>query len=520
MPTSSPPRGRPTTPLLRRVDHIDPSDELLIGALERAVVTARRDASTVDAPAPPTKLRPVLRFAKLPSRALQTVRAVLDSDDEFRARVAEGATENELGRASWLFLERPEGWDEEFELLAAAAVEESEDDEASRREGVAERRLAQVESTLESLRVDHGRSTAALDAAESALAEERAGRARLEADAAALSARLDELGAERAATVKHLKATEALATNRLDELRALRARVAELEEQLAQRPTAEEPRGVAELPFDQQSPADASGASTAGDRGALVAAPAVPAVPAPAGPEPAGPEPAGPEPAGASPWNGLDPTQVADAVARAAAASAALSEALADAARLLVPEPSPAVGPPDTEPVSTEPSEDRDEPSAPSIRPPRRSPLRLRGGVHDGTAEGVEQLASTPGAIVIVDGYNVSMEGWPALDRSQQRTSLTRALGALRNRTGANVHVVFDGDEDGRRPSVGAPLPVRVHFSPADVEADDVILAMVAELPTDVPVVVASSDRRVAEGARRLGANVVRSDALLALLRR
>ncbi len=515
MPTSSPPPGRPTTPLLRRVDHIDPSDELLIGALERAVVTARRDASTVDAPAPPTKLRPVLRFAKLPSRALQTVRAVLDSDDEFRARVAEGATEHDLGRASWLFLERPEGWDEEFELLTAAAVEESEDDEASRREGVAERRLAQVESTLESLRVDHGRSTAALDAAESALAEERAGRARLEADAAALSARLDELGEERAATVKHLKATEALATNRLDELRALRTRVAELEELLAQRPTADEPSDVAELPFDQQPLADASGDASTGDRGAPLAASV-----GPAGPEPAGPEPAGPEPAAASPWDGLDPTQVADAVARAAAASAALSDALADAARLLVPEPPLAVGPPDADAVSTEPSEGGDEPSAPTMRPPRRSPLRLRGGVHDGTAEGVEQLASTPGAIVIVDGYNVSMEGWPALDRSQQRTSLTRALGALRNRTGANVHVVFDGDDDGRRPSVGAPLPVRVHFSPADVEADDVILAMVAELPTDVPVVVASSDRRVAEGARRLGANVVRSDALLALLRR
>ena len=71
-----------------------------------------------------------------------------------------------------------------------------------------------------------------------------------------------------------------------------------------------------------------------------------------------------------------------------------------------------------------------------------------------------------------------------------------------------------------RRPSVGAPLPVRVHFSPADTEADDVILSMVAGLPTDTPVLVVSSDRRVAEGARRLGANSVRSSVLLELLRR
>jgi hypothetical protein len=80
--------------------------------------------------------------------------------------------------------------------------------------------------------------------------------------------------------------------------------------------------------------------------------------------------------------------------------------------------------------------------------------------------------------------------------------------------------VVFDGDDDGRRPSVGAPLPVRVHFSSAEVEADDVILDMVSRLPTDVGVLVVSSDRRVAEGARRLGANVASSSVLLELLRR
>ena len=72
-------------------------------------------------------------------------------------------------------------------------------------------------------------------------------------------------------------------------------------------------------------------------------------------------------------------------------------------------------------------------------------------------------------------------------------------------RTGADVHVVFDGDsatEAERRPSVSAPLAVRVHYSAADVEADDVVIAMARDLPTDRPVVVVSSDRRVAEGRR------------------
>jgi predicted RNA-binding protein with PIN domain len=120
---------------------------------------------------------------------------------------------------------------------------------------------------------------------------------------------------------------------------------------------------------------------------------------------------------------------------------------------------------------------------------------------------------------LIADGYNISMEAWPLLDGAAQRSSLLNMLAALQARTSALVHVVFDGEGAGSRPAVGAPLAVRVHFSKADVEADDVILDMVAGLPTDQPVIVVSSDRRVQDGARRLGANVVSSGQLLALTR-
>jgi hypothetical protein len=59
-----------------------------------------------------------------------------------------------------------------------------------------------------------------------------------------------------------------------------------------------------------------------------------------------------------------------------------------------------------------------------------------------------------------------------------------------------------------------------VSFSPAGVEADDVLLARVADLDPSRPVVVASSDRRVRDGAAAMGANVVASAQLLAALRR
>lgn len=133
--------------------------------------------------------------------------------------------------------------------------------------------------------------------------------------------------------------------------------------------------------------------------------------------------------------------------------------------------------------------------------------------------EGLRQLLANAAMVVIVDGYNVTMQGWPSLDGPAQRDTLVRSLGSLQARVASTIHVVFDGDADGARPHVAVPLPIRVHFSDAETEADDVILSTVADLPTDTPVLVVSSDRRVTDGARRLGANVASSSELLELLR-
>ena len=103
----------------------------------------------------------------------------------------------------------------------------------------------------------------------------------------------------------------------------------------------------------------------------------------------------------------------------------------------------------------------------------------------------------------------------------QQRRRLVDALAELAARTGAEVEVVFDGAE-GAGP---APVPsagrraVRVRFSAPDVEADDVVIERAGAIPADRPVVVASSDRRVQDGARARGANVLGADQLMALLR-
>jgi predicted RNA-binding protein with PIN domain len=122
--------------------------------------------------------------------------------------------------------------------------------------------------------------------------------------------------------------------------------------------------------------------------------------------------------------------------------------------------------------------------------------------------------------VLLVDGYNLSLAGWPALSLAEQRRRLLDALGTLSARTGCEPLVVFDGAD------VGVGLPgesrargVQVRFTTPGVEADDDLLALVERYPVARPVVVASSDQRVIDGARSRGAATLRADQLLGLLK-
>uniref|UniRef100_UPI001C5E3344 NYN domain-containing protein n=1 Tax=Pseudonocardia nigra TaxID=1921578 RepID=UPI001C5E3344 len=141
----------------------------------------------------------------------------------------------------------------------------------------------------------------------------------------------------------------------------------------------------------------------------------------------------------------------------------------------------------------------------------------VRGGTAvDGLAE-LDALLAVPSVHLIVDGYNVSKTGYPELPLADQRTRLVGQLGVLAARTGGEITVVFDGA------GVVAAAPrasrgVRVLFSDPGVLADDVIRDLVAAEPEGRPVVVATSDRAVAQSVRRCGAHTVPSAVLLGRL--
>jgi predicted RNA-binding protein with PIN domain len=120
--------------------------------------------------------------------------------------------------------------------------------------------------------------------------------------------------------------------------------------------------------------------------------------------------------------------------------------------------------------------------------------------------------------LLVVDGYNVAKLGWPELTLAEQRARLLDALDELAARYGTDVHVVFDGADVAQIP-VRRPY-LRVEFSPPGVKADDVIVQLTEDLPSERPVVVATNDGEVRAGTRAAGGNVISSEQLLGVARR
>ncbi|HEV7886291.1 MAG TPA: NYN domain-containing protein [Acidimicrobiales bacterium] len=414
---------------------------------------------------PPRALRPLLRFTRLPARGVAVIRRVLDEDEPFRARVAAAAqgAEDELGRPSWLFLVRPPGWDDELARLTAEREQATEAAEDVATEQRAERRLRAAQEHI----------------------------ARLEAVAAAAQGREAEAAGELAA-LRRARQAEV-------------EQVQELEGQLAaERQEADRLRAALEA---------SKAAAESKAKAAVTQPPAAP---------PAAPAPSGPP---------VEAAALRAALAEAADAARTAARSLDDAMGLLpgpgsADETTPArPGPPLAASPPAQPTA-KSSPAPPKPSAPRRRPVPLPPGILDDTHEAAEHLVRTNGVVVLVDGYNATISAWPNLPLAEQRHRLVDALAELVARTGADAQVVFDGDQDTAAPSVvrrppgAARPPVRVVFSPADQPADDVILDLVGRVPLHRPVVVASDDRRVQEGAVARGANVLTRSQLLALLRR
>ncbi|MBK7624523.1 MAG: NYN domain-containing protein [Kineosporiaceae bacterium] len=127
-------------------------------------------------------------------------------------------------------------------------------------------------------------------------------------------------------------------------------------------------------------------------------------------------------------------------------------------------------------------------------------------------------LLTVPQTHLVIDGYNVTKTGYPALALTEQRRRLLDGLAALAARTGVEITCCFDGSD---AVPAGPPPPVRgvrVLFSVPPMNADELIRRLVRSEPVGRPVVVVSTDGEVVSGVSRSGARAVASLALVRLL--
>lgn len=440
--------------------------EFLRPALEAAYVQVKKDIKATPAIDPQPLMQPFLSFRKLPVRALRAAEEAL-GDCDFRERVAKGAAKS-VGGPARLILDRPNFWEKslgefvEFEMAEMAASAEQVEqlqmrdalEKAEQSHGELSESIAQIigerDDLLRQLEVERGYRAAA------ELAVSTAGEA-----TSSSSLRISELS-ERATRAEQSLGVE-------------RQRVRQLEEELDA--ALEGARGL-------EKSLEASEKLASGV--AVVV------------------EDAGTVESGVEAPESLDRDRLAFAMASAAEAAAALARSLAEMAVV--------VEPPLVEMVAKPVSKTRKAPAKKSAA--KRKRKRLPRAMLTESDEATEHLLSLAGIEVLIDGYNVTIGAWSHMDLPQQRSRLVRGLTSVVAVTKSSITVVFDGADGDWVPELPARCPIKVQFTAAGVEADDVILRRVAELPAATPVVVVSSDKRVAEGSRRLGAYVLTSDQL------
>jgi len=196
-------------------------DSLLRPALVAAVAVAKAGEAEEPVVPAPVGLRPLLNFAKLPARALPAARRALDGDDDFRARVADSVSEEGVGRAGWLFLTRPPGWDDEISALARALSEMRGAPGDAKGEHEALKRAARAEATAQRAEADAAHARAEAEKATVALTRERQTRRRLGAQRDELEARVAAMADERDVALRRAAESAAAA-------KTLRAEVSRL----------------------------------------------------------------------------------------------------------------------------------------------------------------------------------------------------------------------------------------------------------------------------------------------------
>ncbi|MEO6628034.1 MAG: NYN domain-containing protein [Aquihabitans sp.] len=345
----------------------------------------------------PNAIRPVMGFSRLSTASLRRIQGAVDADDEFRMRVAEAADEETVGRAGWLWLHRPEGWEQHPVFTEPAAPGgDAQPAKPSRGKSGADALVAKLREAAKKADGDRRRAVEDLASVSRSLAA-------ADAEVARLGERLSRLELERNEAVRAQKAVEsALAESRRD-LRLAREATRQAEAELLALRTAGSP-------------------------------------PAPAAEAP----------------DGIDRAGARAAVDAAASAAADLASALADAAHALGSSPTDIA-----RSSSQRGGHHRSGPKDRRRSKRRGSSgATLPPGLLAGSPEADKYLAMSPTVMLLVDGYNLARTAWSGLDPEAERRRTVTLLEEVAARSCAPITVVFDGDDASVAPAASRSVRV------------------------------------------------------------
>lgn len=187
-------------------------------ALEFAVLMAAEGQKFKPPMAYPSGLKKYFNSTRIPTRALASIRRLVEQDETFRTRIAAGAIPELVDPLGALWLKRPEGWEREAADLLVDA--EAQDEAAD-----AERQLKKAEKRRDAAEQAAARSRAEIVVLGDQVADRNLTIDGLRTDVQKLTDELDELRAELIDTrneVRHARDREAAALRRLEAAEAAR----------------------------------------------------------------------------------------------------------------------------------------------------------------------------------------------------------------------------------------------------------------------------------------------------------
>ena len=142
-----------------------------------------------------------------------------------------------------------------------------------------------------------------------------------------------------------------------------------------------------------------------------------------------------------------------------------------------------------------------------------RTPVAVPPGMSLETNAALKTVFSQQDLVVLIDGYNVSLNSFGNLSLELQRDRVVACASSIETRFHTSCLIVFDGQSAGTRGRIQSK--VHVVFSPTGVTADDIIIERIRVTPKDKPILVVTSDRNLAARAKGLGCETISSESFV-----